>query len=199
MWARGGGDSEPAPIWAKTSTMLEPMATPSGAQPHFLANRTASPPVPPRTPTLPTRLPPASLPSPLSIIGCSSTDTSSLKLGVTGCWLATLPVHLQSGQWESRPFRKGWGTFQQETAAAGGGVRVHATHSVNQRTWKGRGNSPGPPTHYSSWTRCYSRHHSLAGRFLHTQNMTRLSYLPDKIQTRPLHQKTSFYSVPPFF
>lgn len=70
------------------------------------------------------------------------------------------------GQWESRPFRKGWGTFQQE-AVAGGGVRVHATHSVNRRTWKERGNSPGPPTHYSLWIHHYSHHYSFALQ-LHT-------------------------------
>lgn len=102
----------------------------------------------------------------------------------------------EPGQWESRPFRKGWGTFQQE-AVAGGGVRVHATHSVNRRTWKGRGNRPGPPTHYSLWTRHYSRHYSLTVR-LYT-HYDPLSYLPDKIHTRPVHQKIPFYSVPPFF
>lgn len=80
------------------------------------------------------------------------------------CWLlagCTACPFVEPGQWESRPFRKGWGTFQQE-AVAGGGVRVHATHSVNRCTWKGRGSSPGPPTHYSLRTRHYSHHYSFA-------------------------------------
>lgn len=53
-------------------------------------------PAPPHYANPPTKQRPASLPSPLSIIGCFSSEMSSLKPRVAGCWLAALPVHLPS-------------------------------------------------------------------------------------------------------
>lgn len=112
------------------------------------------------------------------------------------CWLLagySACPSTKPDQWESRPFRKGWGTFQQE-AVAGGGVLGHATHSVNLRTWKERGNSPGPPTHYSLWTHDYSHGYMLAVG-LHTHTMTHcLIYLIRYISS--LHQKLPILFLP---
>lgn len=144
----------------------------------------------------PTKQPPASLPSPLPIIGCSSFEMSfpdakncRLLAGCAAC-LSNKP-----GQWESKPFRKGWCTFQQE-AAAGGGVQVFMLHIL----WIGAHGreretvQAHPPTKACE---CTTTLHTIHYRTKHTRtHYDPLSYLPDKIHARPLHLKIPFYSTP---
>lgn len=102
----------------------------------------------------PTRHPPASLPSASPIIGCSLASWSRAFLP------AGWPRHQSvccSGPMGIQAIQERVGYIPAGSSSSwGGGVLVHATHSVNQRTWRGKGKSPGPPTHNCLWTRHYS-------------------------------------------
>lgn len=149
--------------------------------------------LPPHYANPPTKQPPASLPSPLPIIGCSSSEMSSLKPRVAG-WMRCLsiyqawPMGIQAIQ-ERVVYipagSSGWGrgasscyTFCESVHMEGKGKQCRPTHLLQLV------NTPLLSTLFAIG--------------LHT-HYDPLSYLPDKIHTRPLHQKIPFYSIPPFF
>lgn len=171
--------------WDLWPCLAEPEATPPRAQPYFLTNKTAPPsPHLPSTDNPPTRKPPASLPSALPAIGCSHVSWSRAFLPAG--WLLRSSVCL-CGPMGIRAIQERVGYIPAGSSSSwGGGVLVHATHSVNQRTWRGKGNSPGPPTHNCLWTATTLCHYSLAAGLKNTDTHayvfthTSSSYLPFK-------------------
>lgn len=122
---------------------LNPTFRPMGACAHN--------PRPFTTPThQPRKLPPPCLlhTAPLATPAERQAPERRLPAGCSACPSAVL------GQWGAGAVEErvehipagssGWGGRRE-----GGGVRAHATHSVNRCTWRGRGSRPGPPTHSS--------------------------------------------------
>lgn len=110
----------------------EPEATPPRAQPHFPANKTPAP-----TPTPPNHQP-SNLPP-------SRFHHWPLQTSPPAGWLLRLiiypsqPMGIQGIQERVGYIPAG------SSSSWGGGVRVHATHSVNRSTWRGRGRVQAHP------------------------------------------------------
>lgn len=174
--------------------MLSPNAeaTPPRAQPHFLANKHAS--LPPHSTNPPTEQPPASLPSPLPIIGCSSSDMSSLKPTVAGCWLAAQPVRPPSLT-NGNPGHSGKGGVHSSRKQWLGEGCEFMLHIL----WIGAHGREGEavPAHPLQLVNAPLLLRFSRCRASHTVTHC-LIYLIRYI-TRPLHQKISFYSVRSFF